>query len=185
MGVNSQNLFATKDSRCLEKVKQKKNCKANLYKQNAPEKGMPKKKEVEAQPSPAVTEKAAEHPASYATLEQRLLENLVELQKVHTHLAEKFDNLSDQIAQLLGLFEMAARSFGEQPANQVVEKDKEFLEKVDKLLEQNKTIAKGLTLVEERIRERMYGSPKVSQPPEKDIEEQYTPSTLSKPLPRF
>src|SRR3990167_7177989 len=110
------------------------------------------------------------------------MENLVELQKVHTNLAEKFDKLADQISQLLSLFEMAARSFGEHPANQVAEKDKEFLEKVDKLLEQNKTIAKGLTIVEERMRERMYGAQKLL--PEKE-EEPYTPSALSRPLPKF
>ncbi|MBS3089573.1 hypothetical protein J4461_01685 [Candidatus Pacearchaeota archaeon] len=128
-----------------------------------------------------------EHKSSHKSeIEKKLLENLIELQKVHTDLAEKFDKLSEQIASLLSLFEMAARSFSEHPANQVAEKDKEFLEKVDKLLEQNKVIAKGLTIVEERIRERMYGSSRPPQPEEdKKPEEIYTPSTNIKPLPRF
>lgn len=120
-------------------------------------------------------------------LEQKILENLVELQKVHTGLAEKFDKLADQISQLLALFEKAARSFGEHPANQVAEKDREFLDKVDKLLEQNKTIAKALTLVEERVRDRMYGAPPRSPLPaqEQKESEEFTPSPQMKPLPRF
>src|SRR3989338_5718196 len=89
-------------------------------------------------------------------LEGKLVENLVELQKVHTNLLERLDKLAGQLAQLLNLFENAARTFASNPVNQVNEKDREFLEKIDKLLEQNKTIAKGLTLMEERIRERVH-----------------------------
>jgi len=99
------------------------------------------------------------------TIEKKLIENMIELQKVHTDLAEKFDKLSRQLSVLLNLFEMAARSFGTHPAIRASEKDKDFLDKVDKLLEQNKVIAKGLTLVEERTRERIYGQgPQYSQP---------------------
>ncbi len=112
-------------------------------------------------------------------LEQVLVHNLVELQKVHANLAEKFDKLSSQLSDLLALFELAARSFAQQPGMKVNEKDKEFLEKVDKLLEQNKTIAKGLTLMEERTRERVYGNRPAPQ------EDEYEPSAISKPLPRF
>lgn len=90
-------------------------------------------------------------------LEEKILQNLVELQKVHTNLAEKFDKLSVQIANLLSLFEMTARNFAHSPGIKATEKDKEFLDKVDRLLEQNKTIAKGLVLVEQSMRERIYG----------------------------
>ncbi len=97
-------------------------------------------------------------------VERKLVENLVELQKVHTHLAEKFDKLTEQIANLLGLFETAAKSFATQPSmQQFNEKDKEFLEKIDKLLEQNKTIAKGLVLMEDRIRDRVSGAEATQQ----------------------
>src|SRR3989338_10128545 len=85
-----------------------------------------------------------------------LAKNLVELQKVHTNLVEKFDNLSKQLSELLTLFQMAARSFAQHPANQVAEKDSEFLDKIDKLLEQNKVIAKGFTIMEEKVREKPY-----------------------------
>lgn len=92
-------------------------------------------------------------------MEVEILENLVGLQRVHVKLAEKFENLSDQISELLILFEKTAKSFAMQPHMQINEKDKEFLDKIDMLLEQNKTIAKGLTLMEEKLRDRLYGSP--------------------------
>lgn len=84
------------------------------------------------------------------SLEHKIAENLVQLQKVHLDLAEKFDRLAREISQLLALFESAARSFAKQPRLGTEEKDKEFLDKIDKLLEQNKTIAKGISLLEER-----------------------------------
>jgi len=126
----------------------------------------------------------------YSNLQGKLIENLIELQKVHTNMAEKFDKLSGQITSLLTLFEMAAKSFAEHPANQGTEKDKEFLDKIDKLLDQNKTIAKGLTLMEERIRERVYGfSPQKSQPQmmsgEKKEDEYQQTSSINRPLPKF
>lgn len=99
-------------------------------------------------------------------LEDKILQNLVELQKVNVNLAEKFESLSNQISNLLALFEMSARSFAKQPHMQVTEKDKEFLDKIDKLLDQNKTIARGLTLMEQKMRERLYG-PIVPPPTEK------------------
>lgn len=90
-------------------------------------------------------------------IEDKIIQNLVDLQKVHIKFAEKFDNLADQISKLLALFEMSAKSFASQPHMQQTEKDKEFLDKIDKLLDQNKVLAKGLTLVESKLREKLYG----------------------------
>jgi hypothetical protein len=129
------------------------------------------------------------------SIEKSLVENLIELQKVHTDLAEKFDKLTKQIADLLALFEMTARSFATHPGVQASEKDKEFLEKIDKLLEQNKTIARGLTLMEERVRERVYGGHPTHehfnnpvQQSHRDMEEEKLQPSISntnKPLPKF
>jgi hypothetical protein len=91
------------------------------------------------------------------TLEEQTLQSLVELQKVHINMAEKFDKLAVNIENLLALFELAARNFAKQPHMQNTERDKEFLEKIDKLLDQNKLLAKGLSLMEEKMRERLYG----------------------------
>ncbi|MEK6896217.1 MAG: hypothetical protein AABX12_02030 [Nanoarchaeota archaeon] len=118
-------------------------------------------------------------PQTSHQLEERLIDNLVQLQRVHTDLADKFDKLSKQIADLVGLFELSARAFAKQVNIPGAEKDREFLDKIDKLLEQNKTIAKGLTLVEEKMRERLYGTPTHalgSRP-------QYAPD--ARPLPRI
>ncbi len=92
-------------------------------------------------------------------IQNMLIENFVNLQKVMTNLAVKFESLSDQISKLLQLFEISAKSFVEKETPEIggKEKDKEFLEKLDKLLDQNKTIARGLTLMEEKLRERIYG----------------------------
>ena len=115
-------------------------------------------------------------------IEKTLIENLVELQKVHADLAEKFDKLTKEISSLLALFEMAARSFSKNPSIESATKDKEFLDKIDKLLDQNKTIAKGLTIMEERVRERIYPS---APQKEETAEDKYYPSPSGKPLPKF
>ncbi len=120
-------------------------------------------------------------------LEEKLIENLVELQRVHTQLAEKFDSLSKQISSLLSLFEGAAQSFAKNPVNQFSEKDQEFLEKIDRLLDQNKTIAKGLTMMEERIRDKIH-VPSLGAPAMETQTEPKGPETTSasnRPLPRF
>ena len=127
---------------------------------------------------------AHEHqkPEASHALEDRLVHNLIELQKVHANLAEKFDKLSSQMSQLLALFEVSARSFARQTNFQGAEKDREFLDKIDRLLDQNKTIAKGLTLMEEKMRERLYGQAGAVQGQQAQQLHQFdTP----RPLPRF
>lgn len=116
-------------------------------------------------------------------LEERIIHNLVELQKVHTDLSEKFSKLSNQIEQLLTLFEVSARAFAKQANIQGIEKDKEFLDKIDKLLDQNKLIAKGLTLMEGKMRERLYGQ---NEMPSSGMQQPTTrPLDVPRPLPRF
>ena len=117
-----------------------------------------------------------------------LIENFVNLQKAITNLSVKFESLSDQTSKLLQLFEISAKSFAEKLAEGKpldIEKDKEFLDKLNKLLDQNKTIAKGLTLMEENIRERVYGGTPRHTPRERRFHPQpspqrqgYTPSTF-------
>ena len=119
----------------------------NIYKQSTDSISMPKKED---------SEKTAE-------VNRILVENFVSLQKAMTHLAVKFDSLSEQISKLLQLFEISAKSFAEKEKTENTEKDKDFLMKVDTLLEQNKTIAKGLTLMDERVRSRIPQSPQSAQ----------------------
>jgi hypothetical protein len=56
------------------------------------------------------------------------------------------------------------------------------LDKIDKLLEQNKTIAKGLSLMEGKIKERVYGSPEQTH---NEYAESASVPPTGRPLPRF
>lgn len=82
-----------------------------------------------------------------------LIANFVALQKVQTNLSEKLDSLAKQIAELLHLFESTAKSFAENPAVLTAERDKEFIDKINQLLEQDKVIAKGVVYIEDRMDE--------------------------------
>ena len=122
-------------------------------------------------------------PMSKKQIEQALIDNFIALQKVLTNLAVKFDALSDNISKLLQLFEISAKSFIEkhgEAEKKDVEKDKEFLDKLNSLLDQNKTIAKGLTLMEEKIRERI--STSEIPPREMPYTQAFTPTFMPRRL---
>lgn len=87
-------------------------------------------------------------------INQILLDNFINLQKVLTNLAVKFEDLSNNISKLLQLFELSAKSLADKPGKNP-EIDQEFLKKLDSLLEQNKVISKGIMLMEDRVRNRM------------------------------
>ena len=88
-------------------------------------------------------------------IDQALLDNFINLQRVLTNLSIKFEDLSGNISKLLQVFEISAKNFAEKYNGNTNETaDKSFLERLDKLLDQNKTISKGIMLMEEKIRER-------------------------------
>jgi len=107
-----------------------------------------------------------------------LLENNIALQKSVMSLATEVKNLNKKVSALLSLFEDASKAFkearieGEAVAPAVSE---ELSEKIDALAKQNKTIARGLLLLEKTLRES-----KVAETGKKGKEE-YKP----KPLPEF
>lgn len=135
------------------------------------------------------------------SIEEKLIENLIELQKVNANMAEKFDKLSEQISRLLALFEMAAKDFSKQPIAKDAEKDKEFLDKINALIEQNKSVAKVLVMLEERTRAKPAQPAQIArpiqaqqpapqaQPMAQEIEEPAPPfnkpSASGRPLPKF
>ena len=88
-------------------------------------------------------------------IERVLIENFVSFQKVMTNLSIKFDSLATQISNLLELFETSAKSLAEKNIESIKaqEETKEILKKVDDVLTQNKVIARGLTLMHEKIPE--------------------------------
>lgn len=96
--------------------------------------------------------------------EKVLVENFTALQKVMVDLAEKFTNLSTQMSKLLGLFETSAKTLVEKG----FEDNKEMVQKLDALLDQNKTLAKGIALLheaEEEIQEDISQTPIPPQRP--------------------
>lgn len=89
--------------------------------------------------------------SSEVQVEKILVENFVSLQKVMTNLSLRFDKLTHQISNLLELFEISAKALAEKDAKQGGRDNKNLIEKIDTLMEQNKIIARGLTLMHERI----------------------------------
>lgn len=88
-------------------------------------------------------------------LEKALIENFVSLQKVMVNLSVKFDDLSSKISKLLDIFEISAKALAEKDLT--VEKtsrdDQKIMNIVDELSEQNKVIAKGLLLMNNKLDE--------------------------------
>lgn len=83
-------------------------------------------------------------------MDRMVMENFVSLQKVLTNLSIKLDDLTTQVSKLLEVFEISAKSLAEKDFD--VERDnKELLEKIETLIDQNKTLARGVSLVHERI----------------------------------
>lgn len=104
--------------------------------------------------------------SSEVKVEKILVENFVSLQKVMANLAVKFDNLTSQISKLLELFEISAKSLAQKDFS--LEKggkdEKKIMQKIDNLAEQNKTIARGLTLIHERDSQEIPYEPPVREP---------------------
>jgi len=116
-------------------------------------------------------------------LQIALIDNFVALQKVLTNLTARFEMMTDNLNKLLQLFEVSAKSFIQKQAGANPTDEQELLKKLDTMLDQNKTVAKGITLIEEKIRHRIYGDlPKgESQMSSTDIGEKPKP----RPLPRI
>jgi|TARA_B100001971_G_C18020250_1_gene446999 hypothetical protein len=119
---------------------------------------------------------------SKAELEKVLLNNFVNLQRVLTNLSIKFEDLSNNMSKLLQLFEISAKNFAERYSGEPgqTSSDKEFLKKLDSLLEQNKTIAKGIMLMEEKVRHRNPPSPGTP-----NQRQGFEGMAKSRPLPKF
>ena len=120
------------------------------------------------------------HLEHIAKLEEKMIENMNSLQKVQINIAEKFDGLTKELSKLLKLFETTAQIFANDPMHQITDKDAEFLEKVDQVLDQNKTIAKGLTIMEDKLRNREYPElPRYTTP----VREVHVPQPIQQNVP--
>ena len=87
--------------------------------------------------------------------EEILIENFVSLQHAMTNLSIKFNMLSENISRLLQVFEESAKSFTlTETKIEDTEVNQEMIKKIDSLLDQNKTIAQGLVIMEEKLRSK-------------------------------
>lgn len=124
--------------------------------------------------------------AQGAAIPKALIDNFIGLQKVQTNLAEKLNALTNQLSELLRLFESTAKTFAENPAVLTSERDKEFIDKINQLLEQDRVIAKGVIYIEERISEieQSMPLPHHEQAINEQIKNEYEQSQVPKPLPK-
>ena len=92
-------------------------------------------------------------PKDDAKLERALIENFIGLQKVMVNLSVKFDDLSNKISQLLELFEISAKALAEKDITieKTARDDTKIIQEIGNLSEQNKVIARGLTLMHNRL----------------------------------
>lgn len=116
----------------------------NVAKKNLKEKSPTKKKKK----TPRKKKISYKKPEPNKEIERVLVENFTSLQKVMTNLSEKFNTLSERIDKLLNLFEDSAKKLVEKDVE--VDKEKEMnvkvISKMEELLEQNKIIAKSITM---------------------------------------
>ncbi len=92
--------------------------------------------------------------------EKVFIENFVNLQNAMTNLSIKFSELSQNISKLLIIFEESAKNL----AKSEKQIDGHVVNKIDSLLEQNKTIAKGLVLMEDQFKRQMKFPPQSANP---------------------
>ncbi len=109
-------------------------------------------------------------------VKEDILENLVDLQDVLSHLAVKVDDLTKNVEKLLKLFNEAAQSFKEP--------EHDLQNTIKTLLDQNRIIAKGISIIEERLRTPyqqppqmypQYQAPPYQQAPPPTAQSRYTP----------
>lgn len=101
--------------------------------------------------------------------EKALISNFVDFQKIMIKMTSKLDELTTEISKILELFEISAKTLAEKniETGKDTKENKEILEKLTTLFEQNKTIARGLALVYEKPHEAFIPEQKapVFEPP--------------------
>src|SRR3989344_4080014 len=94
---------------------------------------MVKKKSLLKKMHPIIHESASDKKLSRDDLDRLILENFITLQKVLTNLTVKFDKLSDEMGQMLNLFEISAKTFTEKNGSGITKEEKEKGEALTKI----------------------------------------------------
>ena len=103
-------------------------------------------------------------------------DNTVNIKNAMINLSVKFEDLSDNISRLLSVLEISAKDYLANKGKTTPEVDKDLLNKINSLLDQNKTIAQGLVMIEEKVRSKT--EPQPQQQPQQNSQSQYKPRIL-------
>lgn len=86
--------------------------------------------------------------------EEILIENFIGLQKAMVNLSVKFENLSDNISKLLSVFEMSARDYMMNKGRVNPEKDREILSQLNALVDQQRSMSKSISQMEDKMKQK-------------------------------
>ena len=98
-----------------------------------------------------IAKKSIPSDSHHEKLTHQLIEITVLLQKKDAELMGSVKNLIEKIDRMLSVFEEASKHVMEVSEDKKVA---ELTDKLEELLEQNKTIAKGLLMLEQYVRKR-------------------------------
>lgn len=130
---------------------------------------MSKKKATKKKTAKKAPKKSSSKTHESETSAKILEQNMVALQKVLSQLTLKVDRLTTKMSDLLELFEHSAKALTEKDLEEEKSQKniKQILGKVDNLFEQNKILARGLTMMHDKV--------------EGNIEPQMPPQQIQKP----
>lgn len=95
----------------------------------------------------AARKKAATKSVGEVRLEKAVMENFVSLQRVLVNLSGELGELNKKLTGLLGVFETSAKALVQKDFDVGEKSNQELKAKVNEILEQNKLIARGVTLM--------------------------------------
>jgi len=146
----------------------------------AKKKGKPTKKKSSAKKTSVKKKVAKPTPVTIhmpkqqePTVSKIMIENFVSLQRVLTNLSTKMEELTNQISKLLNIFEISAKSLAEKEF-EIEKENKDTLEKLNKLLDQNKILARGVSLMHERMPPEQFPHPQPQMQPPQNIMQKNT-----------
>lgn len=159
------------------KTVKKKKSSGESKKKNSSKKKSAKKKSTSKKSSQSKKQKENEE------IQEQLIQNFVSLQNIMANMSSKFDDLTNKISKMLELFEASAESLSKNEIKmpKQVDEDK-IMKRLEELADQNKTIARGVTLTHERLEAEENKNKKPSPGPKKQtISSPQTPSPAGPP----
>lgn len=113
--------------------------------------------------------------------EELLIENFVGLQRAMINLSMKFENLSDNMSKLLNVFEVSARDYMVNKGRTSPEVDKDLLNRINMLIDQNKNIMNGIRSIDDKTKKQETNKTPGVPVPQMNPMTQTTPSSSNIP----